>query len=442
MKKMYTNFLIVLSILLLSATLYAQSANERLLEELESGRLSDIAAQNGLITIEGGGGILIVQDSGGGVTAADSVEKAVLSLGLPYTRVLSAAAVALGIPALLTYDAVFWLGTTNTGAELDSCTAYLAAGGNLLVWDGDEAYFYGDTSGTGTSTPLFDNYFQAALVSDEGSDGICVGEDIMTGIDIDISLDPWPDDVILTGPNSVKIFNAAVSNNVAGLRASDGTFRATLLCWDPDYVSTDSTLMIVQKAYDFLVLGIIPVELTSFAVTSNGQNVVLNWTTATETNNSGFNVERKSNNGNWETISFVAGFGTTTETKAYSYSDNGVAVGTYSYRLKQLDFNGTFEYSNEVNVDVNAPASFSLDQNYPNPFNPSTLIKYSVAQDGFVNVSVFNLIGEKVATLVNNNMQAGSYEVNFNAGSLSSGVYLYSIEAGDFKAVRKMMLMK
>ena len=83
-----------------------------------------------------------------------------------------------------------------------------------------------------------------------------------------------------------------------------------------------------------------------------------------------------------------------------------------------------------------------MEQNYPNPFNPSTLIKYSVAQDGFVNVSIFNLLGEKVATLVNNNMQAGSYEVNFNAGSLSSGVYFYSIEAGDFKAVRKMMLMK
>ena len=124
------------------------------------------------------------------------------------------------------------------------------------------------------------------------------------------------------------------------------------------------------------------------------------------------------------------------------FAENELAVGNYSYRLKQVDFNGAFEYSNEINVDVDAPAKYSLDQNYPNPFNPSTLIKYSVAQDGFVSVSIFNLLGEKVATLVNSNMKAGSYEVNFNASQLSSGVYFYSIEAGDFKAVRKMMLMK
>jgi hypothetical protein len=128
--------------------------------------------------------------------------------------------------------------------------------------------------------------------------------------------------------------------------------------------------------------------------------------------------------------------------KSYSFTDNNLAVGNHTYRLKQIDFNGTYEFSNEIFVDVNAPSVYSLDQNYPNPFNPSTLIKYSVAQDGFVNVSVFNLIGEKVATIVNSNMKAGSYEVNFNASSLSSGVYFYSIEAGDFKAVRKMMLMK
>ena len=172
------------------------------------------------------------------------------------------------------------------------------------------------------------------------------------------------------------------------------------------------------------------------------QNVVLNWSTATETNNSGFNIERRLNNKSWETISFVSGAGTTTETKVYSYSDNGLNVGNYTYRLKQIDFNGTSEYSPEVNVDVNAPLTFALEQNYPNPFNPSTVIKYSVAKDGFVNVSIFNLLGQKVATLVNENIKAGSYDVNFNASALSSGIYLYSIEASDFRAMKKMMLMK
>ena len=141
-------------------------------------------------------------------------------------------------------------------------------------------------------------------------------------------------------------------------------------------------------------------------------------------------------------IGFVPGSGTSTEARTYSFSDTKVTSGNYTYRLKQVDFNGSFEYSNEVNVDINIPDVYSLSQNYPNPFNPSTLIKYSVAKDGFVNVSIFNLLGEKVATLVNSNMKAGSYELNFNASQLSSGVYFYSIEAGDFKAVKKMMLMK
>jgi|GEM_PF-677529 len=199
---------------------------------------------------------------------------------------------------------------------------------------------------------------------------------------------------------------------------------------------------LIENTVTYLFRDIIPVELTSFAANVSGNNVNLNWNTATELNNSGFEVQRKSSNSEWSNIGFVAGFGTTTEPKVYSFTDDKTAVGNFTYRLKQVDFDGSYEYSNEINVDVTGPAQYSLEQNYPNPFNPSTLIKYSVAQDGFVNVSIFNLLGEKVATLVNSNMKAGSYELNFNASQLSSGVYFYSIEAGDFKAVRKMMLMK
>jgi len=199
---------------------------------------------------------------------------------------------------------------------------------------------------------------------------------------------------------------------------------------------------LIENAVAYLFRDIIPVELTSFTANVSGNNVYLNWNTATELNNSGFEIERKSVNNQFVKVGYVAGFGTTTEPKSYSFTDSKVAAGNFTYRLKQVDFNGSYEYSNEINVDVTGPAQYSLDQNYPNPFNPSTLIKYSVAKDGFVNVSIFNLLGEKVATLVNSNMKAGSYELNFNASQLSSGVYFYSIEAGDFKAVRKMMLMK
>ena len=199
---------------------------------------------------------------------------------------------------------------------------------------------------------------------------------------------------------------------------------------------------LIENAVTYLFRDIIPVELTSFTANVSGNSVYLNWHTATELNNSGFEVERKSTNSNYVKIGFVAGFGTTTEPKIYSFTENDLAVGNYSYRLKQVDFNGSFEYSNEINLEVSVPAQYSLEQNYPNPFNPSTLIKYSVAKDGFVNVSIFNLLGEKVATLVNGNVKAGSYNINFNASSLASGVYFYSIEAGNFKAVKKMMLMK
>jgi hypothetical protein len=186
----------------------------------------------------------------------------------------------------------------------------------------------------------------------------------------------------------------------------------------------------------------VPVELTSFVATSSGADVELNWTTATETNNQGFQVERMSEGGSYEQVGYVAGFGTTTEPKAYSFVDSKLEAGSYTYRLKQIDFNGSYEYSNEVNVDVELPLEYSLEQNYPNPFNPSTTIKYSIPEDGFVKLAVYNMLGEEVATIVSNVQKAGRYEVNFNAAGLSSGVYVYRIEAANFTSAKKLMLMK
>jgi Secretion system C-terminal sorting domain len=195
---------------------------------------------------------------------------------------------------------------------------------------------------------------------------------------------------------------------------------------------------------NFCIYGeyITPVELTSFAANVNEGNVNLNWSTATETNNQGFDVERKTTTGEYQKIGYVAGFGTSTETHSYSFNDDNVTAGSYTYRLKQVDFDGTFEYSNEVNVDVTAPLEFALDQNYPNPFNPSTTIKYSTAQDGLVKLAVYNLLGEEVTTLVNTTQKAGRYEVSFNASNLASGVYVYRLETPNFISAKKLMLMK
>ena len=200
---------------------------------------------------------------------------------------------------------------------------------------------------------------------------------------------------------------------------------------------------LIENALEQLMKDlIIPVELTSFTASVIDNQVQLNWSTATEVNNSGFDIERKSGAGNFEKVGFNPGFGTTTEARTYSFVDQKVGVGSYSYRLKQIDFDGTSAYSEEVNVEVNPPLVFALDQNYPNPFNPSTVIKYSIPQDGFVNLSVYNLLGEKVATLVNETQKAGRFEINFDAGRFASGVYFYSIEAGSYKSVKKMLLMK
>ncbi len=188
--------------------------------------------------------------------------------------------------------------------------------------------------------------------------------------------------------------------------------------------------------------GLLPVELSSFVSVISNNNVTLNWSTASETNNSGFDIERNSN-GQWSKIGNVTGNGTTSVSNNYSFTDRNLTSGIYNYRLKQIDFNGNYEYynlSSEVNIGV--PAKFELSQNYPNPFNPSTQINYNLPVDGNVSLKLFDMSGKEISTLVNEVKTAGYYSVSFNAGNLPSGVYFYSIEAGNFSEVKKMMLVK
>ncbi|MFC2103037.1 T9SS type A sorting domain-containing protein [Bacteroidota bacterium] len=195
--------------------------------------------------------------------------------------------------------------------------------------------------------------------------------------------------------------------------------------------------------YEVIDLIVIPVELTSFVADVNAAgNVVLNWTTATELNNQMFEIERRSENSEFYRIGYVDGHGTTTEAQQYSYVDNAVETGTYFYRLKQLDFNGRYDYSEVVEVEVNGPLSYGLEQNYPNPFNPSTNIRYSVLESGLVRLAVYNLIGEEVSVLVNGQLDAGFHEVTFDASNLPSGAYFYKLQAGNTVQIKKMLLMK
>ncbi len=190
---------------------------------------------------------------------------------------------------------------------------------------------------------------------------------------------------------------------------------------------------------------VVPVELSAFEATVSGSAVTLNWTTITETNNSGFEVQRNIS-GEWINIGFITGKGTTTEVSRYSFADdlsNTNISGSIAYRLKQIDYDGTFAYSNEVLVDIDLMVSdFALLQNYPNPFNPNTNITYLIPTDTKVTLSVYSITGELVKELVNDFQNAGSYTVSFDAGNLASGMYIYRLVAGDFVKSHKMMLLK
>ncbi len=235
----------------------------------------------------------------------------------------------------------------------------------------------------------------------------------------------------------------------------DISTNAEMFSFDYQPVSADSVVMwsvgstggssgYIGKAYMTRLPNpsIVPVELTQFSADLLNGNVLLNWTTATETNNEGFEIQRKANNLFFIPIGNINGHGTTTEPQYYSFTDKNLELGVYTYRLKQVDFNGTFKYSKEIEVHVNAPSKFSLSQNYPNPFNPTTRIEYTIPKDGFVNLGIFNSLGQKIANLVNGNMKAGRYRATFNAGEFSSGVYYYRLESGSKIIVKKMIVLK
>jgi hypothetical protein len=187
----------------------------------------------------------------------------------------------------------------------------------------------------------------------------------------------------------------------------------------------------------------VPVELVSFSGTAMQDKIKLSWTTASELNNLGFEVERTTNNSNWRVIGFVDGYGYSNSPKHYSLVDIDInQSGTYYYRLKQIDNDGTIEYLGIVAVEVGVPNSLYLSQNYPNPFNPSTKIEFALPYNSFVDLKVYNPMGEIIAVLVNEQKNAGRYEITFNASPFPSGVYFYSLKVGAFVITKKILLTK
>ncbi len=193
----------------------------------------------------------------------------------------------------------------------------------------------------------------------------------------------------------------------------------------------------------------LPVELISFTSRADGNSVTLTWQTATEVNNYGFDIQRTVISGQhsneWEIIGFVEGHGNSNSLKEYSFKDVKPIRGKNLYRLKQIDTDGRFEYSNEIEVEITAPTEFLLSQNYPNPFNPSTVISYQLSVPSNVVLKIFDVLGNEIATLIDNEFKEAGYyiyQLRINNYQLTTGVYFYRLQAGEFVQMRKMLLLR
>ena len=247
-------------------------------------------------------------------------------------------------------------------------------------------------------------------------------------------------------PIEIKVhFSTGSDTTMRVMNDSDNQIFTFNFNRQPLTVAFDPNNNIVLKVATLTQIPPLPVELKSFTATPRGSFITLDWSTATEKNNRGFEIERKdaSKNEDWQRIGFVEGNGTTTTPKYYSYTDNVNGYGDYVYRLKQIDFDGSFEYSNEVEVKGGIkPDSYDLSQNYPNPFNPVTVIRFQLPEAAKVKLVVYNLLGQVVRTLADGNFEAGSYQKNFDGTDLSSGIYIYELRANDIVLKHKMVLMK
>jgi hypothetical protein len=262
----------------------------------------------------------------------------------------------------------------------------------------------------------------------------------------------WMTDTLQAGldsygafPPNVKIFDFFNLLKSPNSNYMDPIYRDSPTDYHPNALASSVVApVLVQRMFDAAIAyeGIVPVELTSFTGDYNDGVVNLKWITSTETNNHGFEVERRTDYSAFESIGFVTGNGTSTNRVTYNFIDDNLSSNRYYYRLKQIDLDGTFEYSYEVQIDIDALMNYQLYQNYPNPFNPSTEIYFTLAKSGNVSLKVFNSLGSVVATLIDGFMETGKHSIKYNSKDSSSGIYFYRLKADNFTSTRKMLLIK
>ncbi len=304
----------------------------------------------------------------------------------------------------------------------------------VLYSSGKIMYYYNECTTTLNSASV-------GIENTTGTIGLQIAKDaIYVKPNLAVKISAEPEWMFMSNINAM-IYNgnsAKVNLNVNTEDLEDGIYSLDL-----KIKSNDPNNSVVLVPVTLNVGNIIPVELVSFNAALKNNFVTLAWSTATETNNSGFEVERKSDSKNWEKVGFVTGKGSTTEKQNYQFVDllDNIKGDRIVYRLKQIDFDGKINYSKSIEVAF-TPETFSLDQNYPNPFNPTTTIRFGLPTKSNVTLKVFNSLGQIVEEIINGQYEAGYHSIIFNASNLSSGIYYYRLETEGFSQIKKMALIK
>lgn len=410
------------------------------------------------------GEVLVVYDSTltGGRTSRDSIVANLNLLGITYDLFNKGGQTSTNVISFRDYDRIIWLGegtSVMSVIQKDSIKAFLNSGiptkkKNLIIFSEDIGYQFGRSGSTYIDLDFMNNYLGANYLLDRPSSGAnqgLIGVTINTNLS-DSTIGPWPDVLSLFGTTSEPLYRFrydptaynAIGNKKPNFEVA--TFGVDVESLRPaiDSPPGSPVLRMLSAALGYLI---IPVELTSFVANVNENSVMLSWTTATESNNYGFEVQRRIDGSEYTKLGFVEGKGTITEPQIYMFTDKLLIAGKYYYRLAQIDLDGKINYSDELEVDVKPPVKFSLSQNYPNPFNPSTRIDFSLPVKATVQLKVFDILGQEVVNLVNSELDAGYHFAILNSANLSSGVYIYSIEAKgidgkNFKESKKMILSK
>jgi hypothetical protein len=354
--------------------------------------------------------------------------------------------------------------TTGLRIYREAMPGYNIVGVNCNQMIGANGAIHCITKEIGVQEPIYISHVKIRSVANFGSNGYEVKAFIKSRTGISNATMYWSADTTL-GFNQVQMIQTSADTLTAFIPLQPLNTKIFY------YISAASNsgktivkpLTSPKGAFQFVVDAVVPVELVSFYGEKVDGGIKLNWVTVSEKNNLGFEIQKspsptpsgREGAFEWERIGFVNGTGTASHITNYSFIDNNNVQGKISYRLKQIDFDGTFKYSDIIEIEF-APMKFSLEQNYPNPFNPSTKIRFTIptalspllggARGGFVSLKVYDVLGNEVTTLVDEYKPAGSYEVEFKSAvgslKLASGIYYCQLKAGDFIQTKKMILIK